>query len=170
MVCSACQNHRKSSNCAFPDTRISQSARRGSKSGAPSLGEFFGRKSSRFFQKHELCGDPAGLSARHRYPTWWFFSNISTHPAWLQSVPFAMYTTTLAAPLGKGGKAAPRKRGRHLYSARFARSAEAAAGIYGGCGGLCSSAPFWASLALCQISDSDDPEKNFQKKLLLKTL
>ncbi len=75
-------------------------------------------------------------------------------------------------PLGRRGKSgAPEKGGRDLYSARFARSARtAAAGIYGGGGGLCSSAPFWASLALCQISDSEDPEKNVQKKLLLKTL
>ncbi len=38
----------KSSNCAFPDTQISQSARRGSKSGAPSLGGFFWEGSAHF--------------------------------------------------------------------------------------------------------------------------
>ncbi len=75
-----------------------------------------------------------------------------------------MYTTTLAAPLGKGGKAAPPKKGPPFVLCQIrAFRATAAAGIYGGGGGLCSSAPFWASLALCQISDSEDPEKIFQK-------
>ena len=53
-----------------------------------------------------------------------------------------MYTTTLAAPLGKGGKAEPPKKGPPFVLCQIrAFRATAAAGIYGGGGGLCSSAP-----------------------------
>ena len=74
-------------------------------------------------------------------------------------------------PLGQRGESGAPGKGAAICTLPDSRvPREAAAGIYGGGGGLCSSAPFWASLALCQISDSEDPEKIFQKNLLLKTL
>ncbi len=87
------QNHWE---CAFPDTRISQSAR-----AAPKVARIRDQIDEQIDEqkipKFERVFMTAGLSARDRYPTWWFFSNISTKFLWFQTLPFGMYTTTLAA-------------------------------------------------------------------------
>ena len=80
----------------FRNTQIWQSTKQGQKwrPFCEGIGE---QKSHKNCSKNELCSAAAGLSARHRYPTWWFFSNISTGFLCFHFIPFGMYTTTLAA-------------------------------------------------------------------------
>ncbi len=80
----------------FRNTQIWQSTKPGQKwrPFCEGIGE---QKSHKNFSKNERKREAAGLSAGHRYPTWWIFSNISRKFTWFQTLPFAMYTTTLAA-------------------------------------------------------------------------
>ena len=58
-------------------TQIWQSTKHGRK-WRPFCEEIGEQKNHKKICKNELCCTPAGLSARHRYPTWWFSSNIPT--------------------------------------------------------------------------------------------
>ncbi len=70
-------------------------------------------------QNHDHSPHASGLSARHRHPTWWSFSNTSTTFSWVESVPFAMYTTTLPR---EGRKRWGKLSSARFKSARFAHS------------------------------------------------
>ncbi len=115
----------------FRDTQIWQSTKHCQKwrPFCEGIGEQKGHKKS---SKNELCFIAAGLSARHRYPILWFFSNISSKFLCFYFVPFAMYTTTLAA-VTENPRAPIRPAKLSLPNLRFP-GAPFFGGIYGGKG------------------------------------
>ncbi len=72
------------------NTQIWQSTKPGQKwrQFCEGIGE---QKSHKNFSKNERWPAAAGLSAGHRYPTWWVFSNISTGFLCFHFIPFGMY-------------------------------------------------------------------------------